>query len=105
MVLLIDSDAGDLGRTQGTGDKQLDIAGVVDHVDVLIAELTHDTVNTATLDTHAGAYRIDTLIIALHSHLGTITRHTGHTADGDQTIVDLRHLSLEQTLQEDGRGT
>ena len=105
MILLIDGDAGNLGRAQGTGDKQLYVARVVDHVDILITQLTNDTMHTTTLHTYAGTYRIDTLVVALYSYLGTIAWHTGHTTDGNQTIVDLRHLSLEQTLQEHGRGT
>ena len=60
---------------------------------------------TTTLHTNTSTYRIDTLVIALYSHLRTITRHTSHLLDGDQTIVDLRHLSLQQTLEEDRAST
>ena len=81
------------------------VGRVVDHVDVLVAEFTDDTMHTATLHTNAGTYGIDTLVVTLNSHLRTVTRHTGHLLDGDQTVVDLGHLSLQQTLQEDRTGT
>ena len=60
---------------------------------------------TATLHTYTSAYWIDTLVVALNSHLSAITWHTSHLLNGNQTIIDLRHLSLEQTLQEDRTGT
>ena len=60
---------------------------------------------TTTSNTYAGSYGIDTVVITLDSHLGTFTRHTGYATDGNQTVVNLRNLSLEQALKEQIRGT
>ena len=59
--------------------------------------------NTGALDTHTGAYRVDAVVIRLHGNLGTLTGDTDNIADSDKSVVNLRHLGLEQTLQEDGR--
>src|SRR5574344_24815 len=105
MIFLIQFDAGNLCRAQGALDKEFDIRRVVDYIDVLIAEFTYDAMHTATLHTYAGSHWIDTLIIAFHSYLGALTRHTGHTADGNQTVIDFRNLSFKQALQECRTGT
>ena len=105
MLLRIQRDAGNLSRCQSTLDEQLGIAGVVDNVDVLVAHLTDDAMNTATLDTYASSYWINTIVIALDSYLSTLTRHTGNATNGNQTILNLRNLSLQQTLQELIAGT
>ena len=100
MVLLIQVDARNLSWAKCALDKQLGVSRVVDHVDILVAQLANDTVHTATLNTYAGSYWIDTVVVALNSHLGTVARDTGHTLDGNQSVLNLRYLSLEQTLQE-----
>ena len=41
----------------------------------------------------------------LNGYLGAITRHTSHLLDGNQAVVDLGYLGLEQTLKEHGTGT
>ena len=56
--------------------------------------------HTATLNTYAGSYWVDTIIVALNGNLSTIARDTSHALDGNQTVLNLRNLSLEQTLQE-----
>ena len=95
MVLLVDGDARHLCRTERTLDEELHVVGEGDHVDVLVAELAHDTVHTATLDTHTGSYGVDAVVVALDSHLGAVSRHAGHTTDSDQTVGNLGHLSLK----------
>ena len=40
--------------------------------------------NTTTLNTYAGSYRIYTIIVALNSNLSTIARDTGNTLDCDR---------------------
>ena len=105
MVSLVERDAGNLGRREGTLDKQLYVAGVVDHVDILTTKLTYDTMYTTTLHTYTSAYGVNTVVEALNSNLGTLTWHTGHATDSNQAISDLGHLSLEQTLQEVRTGT
>ncbi len=65
----------------------------------------HNAVDTAATHTDAGAYRIDTVVIALDSHLGTLSGHACDLLDGNQTVGDLGNLLLQQTLQEGGTGT
>ena len=106
LVLLgVQRDAGHLGGRQGTLDEELRVVGEVDDVDVLVAELTDDAMNAATLHTNAGSYRIDAVVVALDGNLGTLTRHTGNAANSDQTVLDFGNLSLQQTLEELVRGT
>ena len=61
--------------------------------------------HTASLYTYTGSYGIDTVVVALDSHLGTLTRHAGNAANGDQTILNLRNLGLQHALQEQRTGT
>ena len=61
--------------------------------------------HTTTLYTYAGSYWVDTVIVALNGNLGTIARNTGHTLDGDKSVLNLRNLGLEQTLKELRAGT
>ena len=61
--------------------------------------------HTATLHANASAYWIDTIIVTLDSNLCTLTRHTGNTTNGNQTILNLRNLCFKHTLQELVRGT
>ena len=103
-VGLVERDARHLGGRQGTLDKELGVAGVVDHVDVFVAEFAHDAVHAAALHTHAGSYGVDAVIETLNGNLGTLARHARHLADGYQAVVDLGHLGFEQTLQEVGTG-
>ena len=59
------------------------VGGVVDYVDVLVAELAHDAVDTAALDAHACAHGIDALVVALYGNLGALTGDARHGADVD----------------------
>ena len=61
--------------------------------------------DTATLHTHAGTYRVDTVIVALDGNLGTLAGDAGNLLDGNQSVIDFGYFHLEQTLQEDGRRT
>ena len=81
------------------------IGGVVDHIDILVTQFAHDTVYTATLHTHAGAYGINTVIEALHGNLSTLSRHTSHLTDSNQSVSNLGNLGLKQALQELWTGT
>ena len=92
-------------RTQRTLDKQLGVGRPVDDVDVLVVELMHDTVDTAAAHTDACTYRIDTVVIALDCHLGTLSGHARDLLDGNQTVGDLGNLLFQQTLQEGRAGT
>ena len=61
--------------------------------------------DSCTFDTYARANRIDAVIEALHSYLGTLTRDAGDVLDANQAVMHLGYLLLEQTLQEQRAGT
>ena len=82
-------------------DIQVGIRRVVDDIDVLIAQLANDTMNTCTLHADTGSDRIDTLIEGLNGYFRTLTRDAGDLLNRDQTLFDLRHLLLEETLEEE----
>src|SRR5690606_6822159 len=103
-VLVVQLDVAHLGRAQRTLDQQLVVAGEVDHVDVLVAQLAHDAVDAAALHAHAGAHRVDAVVVALHGHFGTFTGLAHDALDGDQAIGHLGHLMLEQFGEELGGG-
>ena len=65
----------------------------------------NDAVYAAALHAYAGSYGVDTVVEALNGNLGALARHACYAADGDDAVVDLGHLSLEQTLQEGRAGT
>ena len=79
-------------------DEELCIGCIVDDVDVLVAQLAHDTVHTATFNTNACAYRVDAFVEAFNCYLSTLARHTGNAANGNKTLGYFWHFCLEQTL-------
>ena len=93
-------DRGDLCGAQRALDIEGCIRRIVDHVDILVAQLTHDAMNTRALHTHTSAHRVDAVIIRLHGHLRPLTRDACDALDRDQAIVDLRYLQLKEALQE-----
>src|SRR5690606_37913250 len=54
-------------RGKRTLNQQLDVAGEVDDVNILIPQFTHDTMDTASFHTYTGAYRIDPVVVAFDS--------------------------------------
>ena len=100
-VFLVDDDAADLGGSQGSLYEELDILCVVNHVEVLVAQLPDDTVHTASLHTDAGSYRVDTVVEALHCNLCALSWHACYLADSYESLGNLGHLCLEQALQEE----
>ena len=46
-----------------------DVCGVVNNVDVLVAQLAYDAVNAATLNTYAGSNRVYTVVVAFNGYL------------------------------------
>src|SRR3712207_8127208 len=63
---------------------------IVDYVNILIAKLTHNAMNTATLHTHTSTYGVDTLIKGLNGHLGTFTRHAGNFLRSEEHTSELQ---------------
>src|SRR5690625_1046659 len=80
------------------------IVGVLEHIDVLVAQLPHHGVDADALHADACADRVDALIVADDSNLGPISRLTNNPLDLDDTVVNLGHLELKQTLHKDGVG-
>src|SRR5690606_3099321 len=98
-VLLVDIDAGDLRRRQGPLYVQHHVVRKVDNVDILVAQLPHNPVDPRSFHTHAGAHRVDAVVVRLHRHLGALTRNPHNLAYRDQAVLDLRHLLLKQFFE------
>ena len=105
MFFLVQADGRDLGRAEGTLYKQLDVRRIVDDVDILVAKLADNTMNTATLHTDTGTYRVDAVIVALNSNLCTLTGDAGNLLNGNQSVIDFGNFHFEQALQEHRRRT
>ena len=56
--------------------------------------------HATSFHTHTCTNRIYAVIKALDSYLGTFSRHAGNLANGNQSVIDFRHLSLKQTFKE-----
>ena len=102
--LEVEVDAVDLSRTQCACDENLRVVAPLDDIEVLAAELAHDAMDTAASDADACAHGVDAVVEALHGNLGAVAGDACNLAYGDDTFCNLRHLSFEQTLQEDGTG-
>ena len=61
--LLVETDRGDFGRAEGALDEESGVGSVGNHIDVLVAELAHDTMDAATLHADASANRVDTVVV------------------------------------------
>src|SRR5690606_24080792 len=87
---------GDTRGGQGTLDQQLDVVGPVDHVDIFIFQLPHNAVDTTAFHAHAGAHRIDPVVVRLDGHLGPFARLPHDLADHNQAVEYFGHLDLQQ---------
>ena len=56
--------------------------------------------NAAAAHAHAGTYGVDAIVVALYGNFRALARVAHDALDGDQAVVDLRHLQLKQPLQE-----
>src|SRR6202035_67412 len=73
-----------------------------DDVDLLATQLRHDHAHTRAARPDARTDRIDALSVRLDRDLGAIARLAGDAADLDETVRDLRHLELEERLDQLG---
>ncbi len=55
---------------------------------------------TRAFHAYAGAYGVDTVVVALYGNLGAFARDAGHGADADEAVVYLGNLKLEEAAQE-----
>ena len=67
-------------------------------------ELAYDAMDAASLHAHAGANRVDALVVALHSDFSALSRDACDLVDGDESVVDLWYLQFEEALQEHRTG-
>ena len=77
-------------------NQQLNIIGVIDDVNILIFQFTNDTMDTASLHPHAGAYRINTVIVGFHGHFRPFTGFTDDLFDHDQSVKNFRYFYFQQ---------
>ena len=81
-------------------DEQLRSSCPLEHVDVLVAELTDNAQDPASLDSDAGSYRVDPLVLGLYRHLCPVTGNADNLLHSDEAVADLRDFLLEKSLQE-----
>ena len=102
--LLVDCYANRVCRRKRPLNQAIGIAGVFQHIYIFVTQFTNDRVNTNPLHAYTGPHRIDSLIVAQHSHLGPLARLTNDAFDFHDTLVYLGHLQLEQPLHKNGIG-
>ena len=100
LLLLVDADGADLGGRERTLDEERRIGRIVEHVDVLVAELANDAVDSASLYADACSYGVDAVVVALYGDFRALTGDACHGLDRDESIVDFGHFLLEQAAQE-----
>ena len=104
LALVVEFDVADLRRRQAALDVQRHVGGVVDDVDVLVAQFADDAVDAAALHTHAGAHRIDAFVVAFHGDFGAFAGQANDVLYDDDAILDFRHLGGQQFFQKFGIG-
>src|SRR3546814_6690400 len=87
---------------QRTLNVQLNIGRVIDHIDIFVAQLPHNPMNTGPLHPNAGSNRIDAVVIGLHRYFGPFSRFPDDFLDGNQSVEYLGDLQFEQPFQEVG---
>src|SRR5881628_3007570 len=99
-VIRDDVDADDVSGLEGVRDVLLGLLVPLDDVDLLATELVDDRLHAQPALTDAGAARVDPRLAGADRDLGA---RSGLARDADDlhlTVVDLRHLELEQALHE-----
>src|SRR5262249_34684164 len=100
--LVVEVDLADARRGQSLGDEPCRLRVPRDDVDLLAAELGDDHPHARAARPDARADRVDALGVRLDGDLRAVARLTGDAADVDEAVRDLRHLELEQRLDELG---
>src|SRR5580700_4789450 len=95
---------GDLGWRKGPLDKQLGIVRPVDHVDVLVLQLADDAMDAAAFHAHAGAYRVDPVVVGFHGNFGAFAGFADDLLDHDEAVEDLRDFDFQEFGQEQRAG-
>jgi hypothetical protein len=92
VVLVVKHNAVDAGRSKSTLDEELCVCCVVDNVKVLVAKLTNNAMNTATLNAYTSTNWINTIVEALYGNLCTLSWETSYATDSNLTFCNLRNL-------------
>jgi hypothetical protein len=100
--LVVDEDLTDPCRGEGLGHEAGRLLVVRDDVDLLAAQLGDDHAHSGAARPHAGADRVDAVRMRDDRDLRAPARLPGHTGDLDQLVGDLRHLQLEELLDQLG---
>ena len=103
--VLVDANLFDLGRRQRLHDEVGGVIAERHDVDLLAAQLVDDHADPGPAGPDTRADRVDVAVVGPHRDLGAGTGLTGARLDLDDTIGDLRHLELEQALDESRVGT
>ena len=82
LELVVETDRAYLGGAESTLYEELLIGCERYHIDILVLQLAHYAVDAAAFHAHAGADRVDAVVIALHGYLGAFARHAGYGAPG-----------------------
>src|SRR6188472_2419710 len=99
-ALVVDVHLAHAGRRERLRDEPCRLRVPRDDVDLLAAELRHDHADARSARPDAGADRIDTLDVRLDGDLRAVARLAGDAADLDEPVGDLRHLELEERLDQ-----
>src|SRR5918994_848809 len=100
--LVVDVDLPYPRRRKGLREETGGLGVPRDDVDLLSAELRHDHADTRAARADAGPDRVDALGVGDDGDLRAVAGLTGDAADLHQAVRDLRHLELEERLDELG---
>src|SRR5581483_4399661 len=100
LALVVEVDLAHAGRRQRLRDEPSRLGVPRDDVDLLAAELRHDHAHARAARPDTRADRVDALRVRLDGDLRPVPRLAGDAADLDEPVGDLRHLELEQRLDQ-----
>ena len=98
--LLVDAHLFDLGRREGLHHELRRLLGEGDDVDLLTAQLVDDHADTRPPGADARTDGIDVGVVRPHRDLGAVARLPGHSLELHHAVADLRHLQLEEALDQ-----
>src|SRR6185369_11777231 len=93
------------GRRERLRDETGRLVVPRDDVDLLAAQLGNDNAHARPTRADARADRVDALRVRLHRDLRAVAGLARDAADLDEAVRDLRHLELEQRLDQLGIAT
>ena len=102
MFLGVEHDVGDLCGVECALDEERLVVGEGDDVDVLVVEFADDAVYAAALDTDAGTYGVDAVVVGFDGHLGPFAGDAGDAADADEAFSHFGDFVFEQALEVGG---